>query len=63
MDLDRIFIFCNSGINASMRDLGDKILYMYADISLSAEWDTNLIRKMESDEMEQKDLMGEKKDW
>ncbi len=29
MDLDRSFISRNRGINAGMKDLGDKILYMY----------------------------------
>ena len=61
MDLDRSFIFLNRGINAGMKDLGDRILYMYEDTSLRAEEETNLIRKIESGEMSQKDLMEEKK--
>ena len=61
MDLDRSFIFRNRGINAGMKDLGDRILYMYEDTSLRAEEETNLIRKIESGEMSQKDLMEEKK--
>ena len=62
MDLDRSFIFRNRGINAGMKDLGDRILYMYEDTSLRAEEETNLIRKLEGGEISQKDLMeGEKK--
>jgi transposase len=61
MDLDRSFIFRNRGINAGTKDLGDRILYMYEDTSLRAEEETNLIRKIESGEMSQKDLMEEKK--
>ena len=61
MDLDRSFIFRNRGINAGMKDLSDKILYMYEDTSLRAEEETNLIRKIESGEMSQEDLMVEKK--
>ena len=61
MGLDRSFIFRNRGINAGMKDLGDRILYMYEDTSLRAEEETNLIRKIESGEMSQKDLMEEKK--
>ena len=60
-DLDRSFIFRNRGINAGMKDLGDKILYMYEDTSLRAEEETNLIRKIESGEISQKDLTEEKK--
>ena len=61
MNLDRSFIFRNRGINAGMKDLGDRILYMYEDTSLRAEEETNLIRKIESGEISQKDLMEEKK--
>ena len=53
MDLDRRFIFRNRGINAGMRDLGDKILYMYEDTSLRAEEETNIIRKLEGGEIDQ----------
>jgi transposase len=61
MDLDRSFIFRNRGINAGMKDLGDRILYMYEDTTLRAEEETNLIRKLEGGEISQKDLMEEKK--
>ena len=56
MDLDRSFIFRNRGINAGMKDLGDRILYMYEGTSLRAEEETNLIRKLEGEEISQKDL-------
>ena len=61
MDLDRSFIFRNRGINAGMKDHGDRILYMYEDTSLRAEEETNLIRKLKSGEISQKDLMDERK--
>ena len=61
MDLDRSFIFRNRAINAGMKDLGDRILYMYEDTSLRAEEETNLIRKLEGGEISQKDLMEDKK--
>ena len=61
MVLDRSFIFRNRGINAGMKDLGDRILYMYEDTSLRAEEETNLIRKLEGGEISQKDLMEDKK--
>ena len=61
MDLDRSFIFRNRAINAGMKDLGDRILYMYEDTSLRAEEETNLIRKLEEGEISQKDLMEGKK--
>ena len=60
MNLDRGFIFRNRGINAGMKDLGGKIFYMYEDTSLRAE-ETNLIRKIESGEISQKDFMEKRK--
>jgi hypothetical protein len=61
MPMNRSFIFRNRGINAGMKDLGDKILYMYEDTSLRSEEETNLIRKLESGEIDQKYLMEEKR--
>ena len=61
LDLDRSFIFRNRGINAGMRDLGDKILYMYEDTSIRAEEEINLIKKMEAGEIEQKTSRRRKK--
>ncbi len=48
------------GRNSSVKDLGGKYLYMYEDTSLRAEEETNLIRKIESGEKEQKDLIVER---
>jgi len=61
MPMDRSFIFRNRGINAGMKDLGEKILYMYEDTPLRSEEETNLIRKLESGEIDQKYLMEEKR--
>jgi len=60
MKLDRSFIFRDRGINAGMKDLGDKILYMYEDTSLRAEEETNMIRKIEDGEIKQEDLALER---
>ena len=60
MKLDRSFIFRDRGINAGMKDLGDKILYMYEDTSLRAEEETDMIRKIEDGEIKQENLALEK---
>jgi len=60
MKLDRSFIFRDRGINAGMKDLSDKILYMYEDTSLRAEEETNRIEKIEAGEAKQEDLAKER---
>jgi len=51
MKLDRSFIFRNRSINAGMKNLGDKMLYMYEDTSLRSEEETTLIGNMEAGEI------------
>ncbi|MDG6932912.1 MAG: hypothetical protein JRN26_01145 [Nitrososphaerota archaeon] len=58
MKLDTSFTFRNRGINAGIKDFGDKVLYMYEDTSLRAEEETNMIRKVEAGEIKQEDLIS-----
>lgn len=60
MNLDRRFIFRNRRINASMKDLGDKIQYMYENTSPEADEEINLIRKLVGEEINRNTYGGEK---
>lgn len=56
MPLGRSFIYHNRGINSGKKAIDNRILYMFEDLSLKAEEETNIIRKIEEGIKAQKDL-------
>ena len=61
LPLERSFTYHNRGINGGKNAANGRILYMFEDLSLRAEEETNIIRKIEEGTKTQKDLNDARK--